>query len=122
MNDDDARWEALLRVDLMAAAFGLAALWIHAKWRKRVAVDQWRGRRWAAGISLIAFEASLLAFVALPILFWWASVSNLDNVHFDPLGRLFRRSVGAVATLTCISSTVLIGVMGAPIAADQSGI
>lgn len=122
MNDDDASWEALLRVDLMAAAFGLAALWIHAKGRKRVAADQWRGRRWAAGISLIAFEASLLAFIALPILFWWSSVSNLDDVHFEPLGRLFRHCVGAVATLTFISATVLIGVIGAPVADDQSGV
>lgn len=120
MNDDDASWEALLRVDLLAAAFGLAALWIHAKWRKRVAADQGRWRSWAAGVSLIAFEASLLAFIALPILFWWASVSNLDDVHFEPLGRLFRHSVGAVATLTCISGTVLIGVMGAPLEQEQS--
>lgn len=122
MNDDDASWEALLRVDLLAAAFGLAALWIHAKWRNRVAADRWRGRRWAAGISLIAFEASLLVFVALPILFSWASVSNLDDVHFEPLGRLFRHSVGAVATLTCISVTILIGVIGAPVTDDQPGV
>lgn len=118
MLDDAASWGALLRVDLMAAAFGLAALWIHAKWRKRAAADQWLWRRWAAGISLIAFEGSLLAFIALPILFWWVSVSNLDDVYFEPLGRLFRRSVGAVATLTCISSTILIAVIGAPVASE----
>ncbi|WLD13025.1 hypothetical protein [Planctellipticum variicoloris] len=119
MNDDTASWKTMLLLELGLSSLGIVAFWIHAKWRKRVAADQWRWRRWAAGISLIAFEVALLSFVGISRLLWWTHESTLlplDAVLLDRWMKLFPRLVRVLAIVIVVTGSVLIGVMGAPVA------
>lgn len=115
----------MLLLELGLSSLGIAAFWIHAKWRKRVAADQWRWRRSAAGISLIAFEVALLSFVGILRLLYGTHESALlplDAVLLDRWMKLFPRLVRVLAIVIAVSGTILIGVMGAPITDDQPGV
>lgn len=122
MIDDDASWKTMLLLELGLSSLGIVAFWIHAKWRKRVAANQWRWRRWAAGISLIAFEVALLAFVGMSRLSYLCTLAGLDMVHLQRLQPLIHGLVSVSAIVEYVSGTLLIGVMSAPVASDQPGV
>jgi len=119
MIDDASSWKTMLLLELGLSSLGIVAFWIHAKWRKRVAADQWRWRRWAAGISLIAFEVALLSFVGISRLSYLCTFAGLEMVHLQRLQPLLHRLVSVSAIVEYISGTLLIGVMSAPVASDR---